>query len=195
MPIVVTCQGCGKIFSVPDHFAGEHGKCKHCNASISVPFFEPDELPGTISLRPRRRRTRITFGQVLGLTIAAIFLSLLVILVAFGKRMDREDAEVVTKLVVALFMVGFVGLPLGLPAALSRRGILSVGRWCILALACMVFMLPSGVFWLLLTIGPTTPTPFALTVTIATFLIACLSGLLMVGCLIAAAVYPKNPPG
>jgi hypothetical protein len=40
MPITVSCQGCGKAYSVPDERAGQRFKCKSCGTVVSVPADE-----------------------------------------------------------------------------------------------------------------------------------------------------------
>src|SRR5688500_3560155 len=45
------CNGCGRAFTVPDHYAGRSAKCKTCGTSVVVPFAAevltiPAQVPG-----------------------------------------------------------------------------------------------------------------------------------------------------
>ena len=32
------CNGCGRGFTVPDHYAGRKAKCKTCGDAVTVPY-------------------------------------------------------------------------------------------------------------------------------------------------------------
>src|SRR4051794_6370458 len=46
MSIQVGCEGCGKIYTVDDRFAGKKAKCKTCGAVMTVPGGAKPAAPG-----------------------------------------------------------------------------------------------------------------------------------------------------
>ena len=62
MPITVTCPSCHRTFRVGDHVAGRRGLCPDCNAVVSVPELETDQLDSLpdeddVESRPAPRRS------------------------------------------------------------------------------------------------------------------------------------------
>jgi len=49
MPIQLTCEGCGKEYTVPDAWSGRRAKCPKCGAAVHIPAFvvEPEPAPPT----------------------------------------------------------------------------------------------------------------------------------------------------
>jgi hypothetical protein len=156
MPINVACHGCRITFSVPDHFAGRSGKCRHCGIPIVVPSIDDGTSPIVIdvdddqpvNLTPTRRRKPMTaanwLGAIIVLPIVAVLISVLVLSIS-----QPEDARMLMQgatafsLWSAIFIVPF--LPLIVPPILARSGVLSLVRWLVLALffffvAILLFM-------------------------------------------------------
>ena len=151
MPIHLACHGCGKSFSVPDHFAGRRGKCKHCGAAMSVPAFVPSS-PTTfvieddpVRLRTPRRRP-IGFGQIVGMILA--FLAPTGWFLYAAPKMDnRTIAQASMIFMAAGFLVIIIGFPILIPVSLARKGMLTVARWLILAATSFVVAVIAGLFF------------------------------------------------
>jgi hypothetical protein len=160
---------------------------------VDVPTFAPSIANPPVRLRdPRPRRSGL--DQALAVGAVALFLLPLPLLVIFGNRLGPDDLRTVGKVFAAVVASATIGTPLVLPAMLSRRGVLSVARWCILGAAFAVVLLPTAILWFLMVLSPGPPTGADVGLMMGTTLVGSFCGLSLVGCLIAAAVYPKEPP-
>lgn len=99
------------------------------------------------------------------------------------------------------FVVQFLALivlPLSLPAILSRYRLLSVGRWLIMSAVCVFFAFTSGAFLSALlassTIDPNRPSVGVMIMAVVALYSLVMSFFGIPGCLIAAAVHPKDTP-
>jgi hypothetical protein len=157
MPISVACPGCRITFSVPDHFAGRSGKCRHCGIPIVVPSIDDSTSPIVIdvdddqpvNLTPVRRRKPTTLANWLGaivvVPVVAVLISVLLLSIS-----RPEDARMLMQgsasVGLGLGMLAIPFLPLIIPPVLARSGALSLVRWLVLAL---FFFVVSGLLFVM----------------------------------------------
>jgi hypothetical protein len=139
MPIKLDCFGCNATYTVPDHFAGRSGKCKHCGTPLVVPggnkasvFVPVPDQPPVIIIDdgPRPRRTRkwraLNTFEIVCLVIGFFVLGEAVIVLRRGDSNEIHE-YVMTCAKISAWMIPV--FPLVLPAVYARRGVLSSGRW------------------------------------------------------------------
>lgn len=203
MPIHLACHGCGKSFSVPDHFAGRRGKCKHCGTAMDVPEFAPAS-PATFVVEdePIRlrtpRRVRLRFGQAVGAILILAFLTPIAWFLYAVPKMDNRTVAIASMLfLTAGFLAIVIGLPILIPVSLARKGMLTVARWLILAATAFVIAVVSGAFfWFLAANGFLTDNDPSIgggdVAGIVSVLVLVVSVFLMIGCLVAAVAHEER---
>lgn len=199
--INLACHSCGSTFSVPDSFAGRSGKCKQCGLGLTVPaapdppfVIVQDDQPVRLTSGPRQRRKPTGAASYLGAVAAIpVVASLFVVLLLSQK--DPEGAQQFLQLSGGLAMILVPFSPIVVLPLLSRAGVLSMGRWLIMAgfcaavavLCCCVSL---GVQSTADHTGKVHPM-LAMVMTVAAF-----GGFLALagipGSLLAAAIYPKG---
>jgi prepilin-type processing-associated H-X9-DG protein len=78
MPIDFICPRCNASLSVPDEFAGQHGPCPSCEATVTIPLAEG--APFAQAVAPPVAGSSTKWLVVLAIMLAVFFLALLVVM-------------------------------------------------------------------------------------------------------------------
>ena len=193
MAIRFSCPRCYKVNRVPDTFAGRMGRCGRCGHRFAVPGIAPTTpifVPMPAGRSSLARRISIGAMSFIGVMAALGFYSVR------REALERIDAITsdVTNLfsAVASWIAGATLLttPVWVPILLSRRGMLSMGRWLILA--TLFAFLDGIVIWMAEGVSASIWTPDKVNKMNVCICLFFASSACVVGCLLAAAFYPKD---